>query len=967
MLSAGAGLATGPPAAPPRRAPRAGLKDLPDAQHHRRRREAVTAKTSKADRQKQFEKRRHREPPPAGHREERDRPLETLPAQMDCKAPAARPGQMDWKAPAASSATQAATGPAGGPGPGVGSAKPSAQPSKASASAAQAAGATRSTLAGAGSSDEDEGDDPDGVLWEPAFSTVPAASHLVNAAAAAEAARAIELHLRSQGLAPSRHQKFLLGLPELARHLNGLDRTRVLEAVLVLRQYLTAGPIAQKPVQQLIDRGFAPRLVLALQLACAQIAGAAQAAQAAQAPQVAQRAHPGPVQARGRGPASVGAAVGALLAGEPGRLLSELCWAFNLLTSIESTNARSAPRVLVDAGLVPLLLRATALLLALPLAPPPAAPVPPTAAPMPPTVHGAGAGSGPGAGAGAGDGGRGEEAKGAFSDGRDTAALELELAEHRRRDALDSILLTLANLLADHWRVQAFFLQASVLVPLLALGPALARLPDCFPRLLFLLVNLTRRWPETAEGKEPPWERWRPLVQFLPLALACVARLVGHAQGHAGRRHSSEAGALERHPPGCAADGAREEATGRESERAREDARECVSCFAALVNNLCDRVGDDGGDGDERLQEIVQTGFVPPLIALLSRDNAAGQALLTDRGRLEGVHALGTVCAGTRQHTALVVGSGGVPVFVDALRPGSTRQRRIKALWALSNIAFDSAHHVARLQEANAYPLALSFLDDAVSPLEVRREVLWLLAETARRAKPEQLAQIFLLSAATVPAVTAQLAAPDSIAREQALCALRRLFRALSADPADEASAEADGDDRAGAAKEVARPPAPSRALRSGAEGRAARAAQFERALELFEEAGGRALIEALEQSEPSELADAANEFFSDFLQDEPTPSPFHSDSGFGSGITGGATASSGAPATFPFGSEADPPEAAPSALRGHASGTADAGHHRARREAGGGAGDGMDLEALTPRPPPSARPATAMPAYPKK
>ncbi|KAJ1283677.1 hypothetical protein BS78_03G146900 [Paspalum vaginatum] len=88
-------------------------------------------------------------------------------------------------------------------------------------------------------------------------------------------------------------------------------------------------------------------------------------------------------------------------------------------------------------------------------------------------------------------------------------------------------------------------------------------------------------------------------------------------------------------------------------------------------------------DRDPPIQEIVNSGVVPCLVRLLSREDYP-------QLQFEAAWALTNIASGTSENTMSVVDSGAVPIFVKLLSSLSEDVRE-QAVWALGNMAGDSA------------------------------------------------------------------------------------------------------------------------------------------------------------------------------------------------------------------------------------------------------------------------------------
>lgn len=122
--------------------------------------------------------------------------------------------------------------------------------------------------------------------------------------------------------------------------------------------------------------------------------------------------------------------------------------------------------------------------------------------------------------------------------------------------------------------------------------------------------------------------------------------------------------------------------------------------------------------------EVVGHGFVPAFVNLMRRDGDA-------QTQLEAAWAITNICSGKEEHVKAVIDSGAAPVLVRLL---SSQFEEIseQALWALGNIAGDSAYSREVLQKHNFLQSLLLTLRDRQLSLSHLRTAVWALSNMSR-------------------------------------------------------------------------------------------------------------------------------------------------------------------------------------------------------------------------------------------
>lgn len=125
------------------------------------------------------------------------------------------------------------------------------------------------------------------------------------------------------------------------------------------------------------------------------------------------------------------------------------------------------------------------------------------------------------------------------------------------------------------------------------------------------------------------------------------------------------------------------------------------------------------------IQSVINAGLVEDLMNLLRDRNN------TPKLRFEAAWALTNVASGSSAHTKVVVDYGGVEVFVDILahEDGDIKEQ---AVWALGNIAGDSAQLRDRVLRANALTYLLQIFVNHNNNGGLLRNATWTLSNFCR-------------------------------------------------------------------------------------------------------------------------------------------------------------------------------------------------------------------------------------------
>jgi len=133
------------------------------------------------------------------------------------------------------------------------------------------------------------------------------------------------------------------------------------------------------------------------------------------------------------------------------------------------------------------------------------------------------------------------------------------------------------------------------------------------------------------------------------------------------------------------------------------------------------------------IDEVIEAGAIPLLVALLDHKNAAIQ--------YEAAWALTNIASGSQAHTQAVVSSGALPKFVEMVTsPQSSEDVKEQAVWALGNVAGDSAQfrdHCLAIgaMQAVLTVLAPAYNDNAAVRISIVRNATWMISNL-HRGKP---------------------------------------------------------------------------------------------------------------------------------------------------------------------------------------------------------------------------------------
>jgi len=126
-------------------------------------------------------------------------------------------------------------------------------------------------------------------------------------------------------------------------------------------------------------------------------------------------------------------------------------------------------------------------------------------------------------------------------------------------------------------------------------------------------------------------------------------------------------------------------------------------------------------DGDdERIDAVMNTGVVPPLVSLLGSDNATVVTPV--------LRALGNFVSGNDKQTQAVLDAG-VLKYVPTLLEHPRKNIRKETCWLLSNIAAGTKSQISEVINSNILPTIVELVHDA--PWDVRKEATWVVSNIA--------------------------------------------------------------------------------------------------------------------------------------------------------------------------------------------------------------------------------------------
>jgi len=133
-------------------------------------------------------------------------------------------------------------------------------------------------------------------------------------------------------------------------------------------------------------------------------------------------------------------------------------------------------------------------------------------------------------------------------------------------------------------------------------------------------------------------------------------------------------------------------------------------------------------EGNPQIQQVIEAGVVPRFVELLS-------AWQHPTLQFEAAWALTNIVSGSSEHVEVCVGKGVVPKMVELLNSPNDDVRE-QAVWALGNIAGDSAKFRDEVLNHNALIPLLRQLDPNSTRISMLRNATWTLSNFCR-GKPK--------------------------------------------------------------------------------------------------------------------------------------------------------------------------------------------------------------------------------------